>query len=190
MIPAHQFIDPPIVTAFQPPEDSQGNPLRHRVMGGVAIGNGNEGRRVREWEAVLDAGTTTVGAVGETATWSTPTPGAETIALAFDNNMNPVLAYQVGNTSRLYFYSTLAQAYDTLVVPGTTSCRVITDDGRVFAQVSSDVIFAYTTGTELHWREQRDRYEVAYKAGDTKGKIKRMGMNEGMRMQIEVWSVY
>lgn len=157
-------------------------------MGGTAIGNGADGRLIQEWEAVLSAGVVSVGVVGASAVWSTSAPGAEMISLAFDNNMNPVLAYQVGSTSKLHFYSTLAQGYDTMDVAGTTSCRVCVDDARKIAQVDSDVIFAYTTGTELIWREQRDRYEVPRVVGSTTGKIKRMGMSEVMRMQIEVWS--
>lgn len=188
VIPAHTWLKPPHPAPFLPPEGAQDASETVVVMGGTSIGNGNDGRQVKEWRATLVAGVTTVTPVGGGEEWVAATHGAETISLAFDNNMNPVLAYQVGSSSNLYYYSTLAQAYDTLVVPGTSSCRVCVDDAREIAQVISDVIFAYTTGSAMFWREQRDRYEVARKVGDTTGKIKRMGMNEERRMQIEVWS--
>lgn len=189
MIPAQTFIVPPMPAPFQPPEPANGAPLVDRVWGGETLYDGAPGRHIKLWVAEWALDVVSIRPDGGTVEWTCPAPGATQISIAFDNNMNPVVAYQASGQSMLDYFSTLSSDRDTLIIPGTTSCMVRVDDDRRTFNSSSDVIFAYTTGSECFWRTQRDRYEVSRKVGDTTKRIIRMGMSETRRFQIEVSEV-
>lgn len=185
MIPANAITTTPITGTFYPPEDGPYTPGQHTVLGGVAIGDSSKGRQVKYWRATLAAGSVSIHPVGEPVAYSLSVPGASTIALAFDNNMAVVLAWQTSTGSNLYYFDTLTGTYLTKEFNGTTSCRVCVDDARDFYNTNSDVIFAYTKNNTLYWRQQRDRYEIERVVGTTAKKLIRMGLAQTNRLQFE-----
>jgi hypothetical protein len=162
MIPANAITTTPITGAFYPPEDGPYTPGQHTVLGGVAIGDASKGRQVKHWRAILAAGNVSVQPVGEPVAYSLPVPGATTIALAFDNNMAVVLAWQTSTGSHLYYFDTLTGTYLTKEFNGTTSCRVAVDDARDFYNTNSDVIFAYTKNNTLYWRHNNSWHTCSW----------------------------
>lgn len=185
MIPADAITNSPISGAFQPPENLPYNPSQHTVLGGIAIGDPSKGRQFQNWTAILAAGNVTVQPSNSGVVFSIAAPSATSIALAFDNNMGLVLAWQTLTESVLYYFDTTTAAYTARSFAGTTSCRVCVDDAREFYGPSSDVIFAYTENNNLYWRQQRDRYDVERLVGPTGKKLVRMGLAQTNRLQFE-----
>lgn len=185
MIPANAITISPISGEFRPPESMPHNPSQHTTLGGFAIGDPSKGRQFQNWTAILAAGNVTVQPSNAGVAFSMPAPGAQSVALAFDNNMGIVLAWQTASGSNLYYFDTTTAAYTTRTFPGTTSCRVCVDDAREFYAPSSDVIFAYTKNNVLYWRQQRDRYDIERVVGSTTKRLIRMGLSQTNRLQFE-----
>lgn len=187
MIPSDAFTSTPQVSAFQTPYSAPYNPTSQVVLGGVAIGNASLGRQVKNWTAYKDGTFIRIIAAGDASpSYSVSAPDAITVSLAFDGNMGVVLAWAAAADAKLYYYDTLTSGYITRTFAGVTSCRVCVDDARDFYTSASDVIFAYTIGGNLYWRQQRDRYDVERLVGATTKKLIRAGPNIGSRLQFEL----
>lgn len=186
MIPSNAFTATAQVDAFVPPVDDIYNPTTVRASGGIAIGDGSRGREVQFWTADYVAGaivvTPALGGTGFTLTVA----GVLTLSLAFDNAMRVVLGYMKDDGAYLYYYNSLTPAFETLYYATATSCRVCVDDTAEFYNSASDVIFAYVAGGNLCWRQQRDRYAVERVIGPATGKLVRVGLNRGNRLQFQL----
>ena len=186
MIPASAFTVLPDTSVFIPPFSDRYKPFEMRTRGGAAIGNASQGRDTQYWKVKYAGAIISVGIYAQLPVFTLAVTGIETVSLAFDNNMGITLAWQIGSTSTIYYFDTIALAYITKTFTGTTSCRICVDDERSFNNANSDVIFAYTTGSSLHWRQQRDRYDVEYTVGPTTKKIRRLAPNSNRRLQFEL----
>lgn len=187
MIPENSFTPTPIVSSFQAPYNLPYTPLTQTVLGGVALNNPSEGRQYQIWNITYTGTDIEVSTASGPVVFSITESDVMTVSLAFDNNMALVIAWQTsGFESKLYYFDTLTSRYTTRTFAGTTSCRVCVDDAREFYTTSSDVIFSYTTGTNLYYRQQRDRYDVAYLIGATTGRLRKMAPNTGNRLQFEL----
>lgn len=187
MIPGNSFTPVPVVSPFTFPDNLPYSPLSDTVMGGVALNNGSQGRMVQLWTAWYDGAQIRVQPTSGSVVFSLPVAGVLTLSLAFDQSMALALAYQTAAGSNLYYFNTLTSSYTTLTLPGTTSCRACVDNPANFYAGSSDIIFAYTAGGNLSYRQQRDRYTIEYPIGATgTKKLNRMGLNTGNRLQFEL----
>jgi len=188
MVPLNTFTPSAVVSAYLPPLTDDYDPLTMRAPGGVAIGDGSQGRETQFWTVSYDAATDVISVTPA----STGSPFTLTVAdvlsvcLAFDNNMAVALAYMKADGAYLYFFNGLHNAYETLQVPGATSCRVCVDKTTSFYNAGSDVIFAYTLGGTVSYRQQRDRYAIAYDVGPASGVLTRVGPSAGNRLQLEI----
>lgn len=187
MIPANAITPTPQPTSFQAPYNEPYDPLSQTVLGGTAINDGAAGRQVQNWQVFYSGGLIQVKPVSGAVAFTLAANDVETISLAFDNNMGIVLAWKTPTGAKLYYYDTLAAAYTTRVFTGPTSCRVVVDDARSVYNASSDVIFGYTQGGVLYWRQQRDRYDVERVVGASTKRLKRMGPSVTNRLQFELW---
>jgi hypothetical protein len=187
-LPLNLITPAPVLTPFlEPLESWVYDPLRERVLGGTAIGNGSDGRMVKDWEISYAGGVITVNPVGGPAELTLAIAGVTSVSLGFDNNMAVAIAYMTAAGAHLYFYSTLTAGYDTYTVPGATSCRACVDDPRTFDEGASDVLFGYVLGDNLYYRQQRDRYAVPYLVGAAAGGIaSKMGATRGIRVKFEL----
>lgn len=186
MIPHGTFITPPITAAFKPPGDQAYLPLYQIATGALELGDGNGGREQQLWEVAYVGGEARIAKVGEAYELAIPLVGVLTISLAFDANMGEVLAYATASGCSLRFFNSVTSLYETLEIAGASSCRVVVDDPREFAEAASDVIFGYVKSGSLYYRQQRDRYEVEYLIGEASGDLIAMGMNLLNRLQFEV----
>jgi hypothetical protein len=190
MIPGNTIITTAQVGEFTYPTNLPYAKQSQTVMGGVALGDPSQGRLYQTWVIALSGTTITVAptATGVTALTHTAT-GADinsTVALAFDSNMAPTICWTTPAGCSLYWYDSSLGAYTTTNYPGVTSCRVAVDDARPFYSSGSDVIFAYTLGGTLYWRQQRDRYAVERTVGATTKKLVRVGLSDKNRLQFEL----
>lgn len=187
MIPGNTFTPTPIVSNFQAPYDLPYQPLTQHVLGGVAIGNASLGRQVKIWTVNYNGVSITVTPIDGPTAFTLLASNVETVSLAFDNNMGPVIAWKLTTGgANLYYFDTLTSQYITRFFASVLSCRVVVDDARDFYAAQSDVIFGYTLGTNMYWRQQRDRYDNQYLIGPTTKSLRKMAPNVGNRLQFQL----
>jgi hypothetical protein len=183
MIPNNAFTTSPIVSAFLPPKDEPYQPLTSKSRGGVALNDASLGRDYQNWVVSYDGSDILVAPQGGATAFTLTVAGVLSVSLAFDNNMNVILAWMDSVGAKLYWFDNVS--YVTTAFPAT-SCRVTIDDVRDFYNANSDVIFAYTYGTNLYWRQQRDQYAVEYPIGTTTGLLQKVGLNQLNRLQFQL----
>lgn len=161
-----------------------------REEGGAALSDPYQGLKGHLWEAHLHGHMIKLQVDGGPLVDLVEIPGAHEIALAFDQNMRPVVAAAT-QAKELYLYW-----YDP-TVPGNVlthlgagrTPRLTLDDKRAGADAYSDVILGYISGRSLVYRAQRDRFTIPYTlhTGISGGaKLRKLGMTTGYRLQFEV----
>lgn len=155
-------------------------------QGGIALSDPSQGLQVQTWVLRLDEGG---------LFYIYPENGEETLlftdegalgcSLAFDQNMRPVVAYEVEGESRLRWFDTVAGEVVTTSYANATDPRVGMDDKRDLSTFlgTNDVIFAYLIAGKLKYRQQRDRYTVEYDLGDSpvSRRLRNIGMGVNNR---------
>ena len=196
MLPSNAISATPQYSPYQFPDSVDILSAESLEYGGLAINDASQGRLVKVWRAYITTtlGVSTINVVPQIA--GTPVTaiytGAgviTTVSLAFDSSMNPAVCFVEAGTLKLRWYNTLAGAYQVDSYSPATSGRVSTDDKRSGVEGQSDVIFAYTRGGTLYWRQERDRYGVEYTVGPSFALVlRRLGMNQKFRLQFELVS--
>lgn len=189
MIPNDEFTEEPIPGKFVTPYNLPVSPLSRSCRGGIALNDASKGRDYQNWFVWYEVLTGTIKfgpeAIPMVATGSIVRPGVLQLSMAFDNNMNPVLAWIDASGGHVRYFSAATQNYVTVDVPGATSCLVVVDDIRAYSNTLSDVVFAYTIPTGLWYSYQRNNYANPLQASTSVRLLRRMGMNEFNRLQFE-----
>lgn len=185
MIPANTITPQPIQTNFAYLEGQHYDPLYQQVMGGIALNDPSLGRLVQAWTIAYIGTSIEIRPSDGTLAFSMTELDVLTVSLAFDNNMAPVIAWMTTGGANLYYYDTVTSSYITRFFTDVTSCRVAVDDPRAFYTTQSDVIFGYTLGPNLYWRQQRDRYDIPRTVGPTTQSLIRLGPSIGNRLQFQ-----
>ena len=112
--------------------------------------------------------------------------GVVKVALAFDANMRPAYAWQIGeDTCVLRYYDTALADFTEITFTGIYSPCLTLDDSRTQSSSISDIIFAYLKGNQLCYRQQRDRFLIEYVLAEvTQHFLMRVGMNKSHRLQF------
>lgn len=117
-------------------------------------------------------------------------PAVKTVALAFDQNGRPTIAWELENNggSFWYWYDTNIPDFTTSQLPaGSTWPRLCLDDHRETQDFSSDVILGYIRGGTLYYRQQRDRYTIERTwATGIQPPLNTIGMTDRNRVQYDV----
>lgn len=110
------------------------------------------------------------------------------VSLAFDQNMQPAVAFVEAGVAKLLWYDTLVSELVVTVIAGNvTHPRVALDDTRPFNLADSDVILAYIKDGALYYRQQRDRYQIERQLSTGPWiALVRIGMGSGYRFQFQV----
>ncbi|MEC7118980.1 MAG: hypothetical protein VXW65_03625 [Pseudomonadota bacterium] len=150
--------------------------------GGVAVQDTSQGLRVKIWQAYLDGDNVMIVAPEVPPTVLFSAAGITELALAFDQNMRPAVAYRQSGTAKLWWYdSTIAD----MTVTDFGDCRdlhLTLDDNRPNQISVSDIIFGYIRDNALYYRQQRDRYETEYLLSAVAQDLTMMGMMTNQRM--------
>ena len=180
---------------FVEPKDRPYDPLSSASKGGAQI-NVPGNRMTHTWVCVVrtdDAGNNPGIWIayeddgGGPATRIIAGSNLTTPSLAFDANMQPTVAYTDPDGCKFRWYDSLASATVTTTVAGATSIQCALDDPRPEMAARSDVIVAYTRAGKLYYRQQRDRYTIERLIGNAPvGKLTKVGLNRGFRLQFEV----
>ena len=188
MIPNNAFTTTPVIGTFLYLQDTVYTPLTQTVMGGIAISDPSKGRLYQPWSVNYDGTNILVNPNTAAAVFTMAVPNVVAVSLAFDSNMGIVLAWITSaGIAVLYYYDSIAVAYTTHSFPGVTSCRLCVDDPADYFVGSSDVIFGYTNGTNLCYRQQRDRYLIEYTIAPSTKLLMRMGPTTANRLQFETF---
>lgn len=194
MIPLQKLSSEPVVSEFLPPDDLYDfcHPEVDYELGGVALNDPSQGFNVYVWRAYIYKNTIVVDVPEDSSIEPTTlvvgSGKISEVALSFDQNMAPTIAYVEGGTGRLYWYDSFIPGQVTSTIgAGVTSPRCFNDDKRVRQTVSSDILLVYLRDGALYFRAQRDRFGVEYHLKDTDAVgIARQGMHSGLRVQIEL----
>lgn len=162
--------------------------------GGIALSDPSQGINARNWTADLDGEDVRVYPSEEedAAVTLLSAAGITTLSLAFDQNMRPTIAYEIGTQAYLYWYDSSVEAVVTTALAADVRGPFVTmDDKRDFATNAgtNDVLLFYIRDSKLCFRQQRERYgtERVLRTFDGPNvSIKRAGINTGLRMQIEL----
>lgn len=163
--------------------------LLDREDGGVALQDPSQGLLVKQWLGVCDGSTITISAPGVSPTVVITDTDITEFAFTFDQNMNVAVSYRAAGITKLNWFDIIANDQVTTVYGADyLSPRVSLDDKHPLASDTSDVIFAYIRGTNLYYRQQRDRYDTEYLLGPVESGYTphKIGMNVENRFQFEL----
>lgn len=161
-------------------------------QGGIALQDNSQGLEVQTWKAWLDQdGWLNIRSLPDGAPIQLENVGCchENIALAFNQNMDWQIAWEDGTDIKMRWWDTLINDYATWIEPNAYGPALTLDDHRNFNSPLSDVLFFYCKGTNLYYRQQRERYNTERLLGALPANtlaLGRCGMNAGLRVQIEV----
>lgn len=201
MMPDNTPAATPHVTGFLYPVKGPGDAAQDWEMGGKWLNDPSEGLQVKLWHvaAIYNNGTDTIDvvldapggvAVGEPKRVLFSGADITEVSLAFDQNMNPCIAYMQGSAAKLLWYDpTIPGMTHTTLPAGTYDVRVTLDDKRPFATGDSDIVLAYLRGGTLYIRYQRDRFNVeyTYKTGiGPNAQLVSMAMNSNSCLQFRL----
>ena len=165
------------------------DPLVDSEIGGVALRDGSQGLRVKQWTVYLSGDDVMLGAADVADTVQFTLSGITELSLAFDTNMNPTIAFMRNGQAQFWWFDTLTQQQIFTSLPaGASSPRVTHDDKRALQVASSDVILAYMIIGILVMRMQRDRFSVDYVLAfpSTAWTLEKIAMNSGQRLQFQL----
>lgn len=189
MIPFESLSGIPAPSPWKERANQRNAPLIDYERGGVALGDTTQGASSHEWrlEYIEPDFVLTREDASPSVVFSRP--GITEVSLAFDQNMRPLIAFVDAGGAWIRWFDPLAGDMVFLSIPGATTPRVTLDIKGGVLDPLSDVILAYMHGTELRYRQQRDRFDVerTLKTGFSAGaELVTIGRNTGNRLQFRV----
>jgi hypothetical protein len=193
-LPGNVLVEPFQPAPFDEPDDIPRVPLTTDYeLGGTALNDPSFGLQVKDWKFFYTSfdGSVIVGpAAGGAGSVLFTRLGVTEVSGAFDQNMNPAVTFIDGTGAWLWFFDTALNAYTFFELPpGTRTPFLTMDDKRPTANTYNDILLFYVLNTNLVYRQQRNRFAVErilYSFNGPEVDILRVGMNKGLRVQIEV----
>jgi hypothetical protein len=196
-IPPGGFSSTPQPSALLAPDSRERVLTEDFERGGVALNDPSHGYDVRDWMARTDGAEVWVAPWPEEAPRTVLHAGSDIteVTLAFDQNMQPILAWVEGGLTRMRWYDSAANAgTGGFVVTSFVDCRcpfLTMDDKRAIAAGTNDIILAYIRDEQVRYRQQRERFTVEYTLGPTPSQGSRilkagMGLNGRLQFKISV----
>lgn len=200
MLPNERLAEKAYVSGFSIPVKSASpvDKLQDWEMGGTYIQVPDDGLLVKLWhlKGVKNPDTGDIDVILEAPGGVAPGEESrvlfsgfeiEELALAFDQNMNPFVAYVQGVDAKIYWYDPLESDMVFTTLPaGCYDLRCCLDEHRTFAVADSDILLSYIRDGDLCIRYQRERYldEHVLKAGvGGAARLISMQRNRGFRVQ-------
>lgn len=180
----------PVTNVMLNPDANARSPLVDYELGGVAIGDPSQGLQAITWMCYLaDNSSDVMLKPGDgSPVFFASIANVTEIALAFDQNMRPMIAYETSGSIALRWYDPVLSGYTTTVFGAGRNPRLTLDDKRTFNLNNSDVILAYIRGDGLYYRQQRDRFAVErlLETGMSSLSLVAVGMNRSWRLQFDL----
>lgn len=193
MLPDEALSTRAIGARFLPPRNVTREPLVDYELGGVALQDASQGLQVKVWKVELVGDDVVLSAEGVAPVVLFTQSDITEIALAFDQNMQPFVAYMLaGRHARFRWFDATVPGFVTTALPaGSYSLRASLDDKRGAAGTltgRSDIVLTYLREGHLYCRAQRDRYEIEYDLDDGHDTrvIGQFGMSRAWRLQWQL----
>lgn len=174
---------------FMWPMRSATDLLTDYERGGAGINDAGQGLDAQQWTLTYTAPDVIVTDETGHETMLFSQPGITELALAFDQNMHPFVAFVDGVGAHYWWFDTTsgAQVFTDLPLDATHP-RACIDDHRALEIAMSDIILAYQRGGALYYRQQRDRFATEYLLmADAGGELVSVGMSTGLRLQFAIY---
>ena len=186
MLPDFYLSTTAVPGPFLYPDDLDPEPLKDYEYGGVALRDSSQGSRVKVWTVELVGDDVTIYAADVSPAVQFNRSGITEVRLAFDQNMNPCVAFMQAGQLVLWWYDSLAMTQVFTEFDGT-SPKVCQDDKRPTQGGACDIIFTYLRDGSLYYRAQRERFLTERLLGAIPPGyfFKRFGMNTVNRLQWE-----
>lgn len=187
MLPDNALSTEPVPGTYLHPDGLVTSPLQDYELGGVALNDPSEGLQVKVWTCFVDGTNIMIQPAGGASEALFEAPGTTEVALAFDQNMRPAVAFKQAGVCKLRWYDTAVGEQVITSFAGVDNIRLALDDKRPTQNAANDIIMAYTKGGNLYFRAQRDRFGVEYllEANIGPGRLLRLGMTTANRLQFE-----
>lgn len=177
----------PVPSSFVETVSRRTVPLIDYEMGGLNVADASQGLNVKLWKLESNGAQMLLSADGVPAIELFNRPNVSQVALAFDQNMRPHVAFVQTGVTWLWWYDSQAGAMVFSSFPGALTPRLTTDEKRPTHLEDSDVILAYVRNNNLYFRMQRDRFLTEYLLKSAvNADLIAIGMNRGYRMQFRL----
>ena len=186
MIPDKRLSSTVLAGEFLAPDDRPYKALVDYELGGIALQDPSQGLQVQRWKVELLGDDVTLTDEAGNATVAFTKTGISTLSLAFDQNMNPFVAFTENGIARQWWFDTVqsAQVFTTLPT-GAVSPVCCLDDKRYMQTGASDILLFYSLSSDLYFSAERDRYTISYLLrSNAAGVPIKVGMNNVNRVQI------
>lgn len=182
------LIDPPLPSAFAWRMRQNVSPLTDYERGGAQLNLAGDSLDIQTWEFGYTDPDIWVQDEAGTRTTLLSTTGVTELAGAFDQNMNPFVAFTDATGAHYWWFDSTAGGQVLSDLPaGSVNPRCCIDDRRDSQLASSDIILAYMRGGSLYYRQQRDRFAVEYLlASAVAGTLQSVGLHDKFRLQFKV----
>ena len=163
MLPDGRLSSRAIVGEPVDPVRQPGQPLRDVARGGAALYDASQGLRVQVWSLELVGTDVVLSAPSVAPKVLFSAPQITEVALAFDQGMQPFVAYIQAGTAKYWWYDpTVAQAVHVTLGADCFHVRCTLDDTRKGRAPTSDIVLCYQRGDQLCVRYQRERFQTEH----------------------------
>jgi len=189
LIPEQRLSTTPVPANFL--DGGRGTLLVDYEYGGTDLQVPGDGLLVKIWRLRYDSnsGDMVISAEGSPTTVLFNRPDITEVSLAFDQNMNPFVAFVQAGQAKFWWYDPLlpGMTFNESLLGSAITPRCSLDDKRSTQFANSDIILSYVRAGNLYYRQQRDRYltERLLKTGLPGGLVD-VGMNAALRYQ---WTI-
>lgn len=202
MLPAGGMSTPAVQAPFIGPRSLLTTGIESWEIGGIGLNDPSHGLLYQNWHAYVDtssAGNVYLKPDNGPPTLFTTLPGITQLSITFDQNMAPFLSYTQSGQAFFYWFDTVVSHYVTTALDvGALTPVCSLDDKRPLASQygANDILLFYILSGEILYRQQRDRYGVAYTWDATVGtrmaspRLVNVGMNTQERFQVFIQSAF
>lgn len=189
MLPNNALSSEAMPASMLAPDDLPFDPLFDCELGGIALNDPSQGLQIKVWQLRYIDDQLRLGQPGRTDDMQFTVPDVKQVALAFDQNMRPVYAWQTTTYSRLVWFDAQSGGQVATDFPDVTYPCLTLDDKRPESSATSDVIFAYIRDNRLCYRQQRDRYQVERVLASVPpgASLQRIGLTTNGRLQFNLF---
>lgn len=165
-------------------------PLVDYEMGGVAVGDSSAGLKAKLWTLELQGADLVLSAEGVAPVVLFSRADVTQVALAFDQNMRPHVAFVQAGLAWLWWYDSQANQMAFTSFAGVTTPRLANDEKRASQASVSDVVLAYMAAGNLCVRIQRERFAVEHVLRSAPGlMLVAVARNNANRLQFECFPI-
>ena len=191
MFPENALSSTPVPSPFLVPIKVE--KLKDRALGGSGLNDTSEGLLSQMWQMDYASPFFTITSPTTESEVVLAIEGVTEFTFAFDQNMQPCIAYMLGNALFFWHFDSLLGDYRTINYGSLCrNPRVRLDDGRALQTGNSDVTLSYIEGNQLLYRLQRERYGVKHIVTSDIGLddvLVDAGMSTGFRFQFQIEAV-